>query len=128
MARQLWRGALIGVGVGSIFIVVGLLRAGLFLLTGGRLSALSANDARIAVFYLGGFGLAGALVGVLLPRARTAVRIYAAFALAGMVVVIAIMAAAKGGLTSHDRLDWFLFMSTGAVFGCAAAYGLSKRL
>ena len=127
LGRQLARGAAIGLAVGVLLIAIGVLRAAVFLLTGGHLPTLSWEDARLAAFYVGGFGLAGAVVGAVVPRLRTAVGLYVAFSVAGMIVVTAIMASEKGGLRARDRVDWILLMPIGAIFGCAFAYGWSKR-
>ena len=121
------RGAGIGLVIGLLFMGVGFLRAVLLLLTGGKLAALSLDDLRFAVFYLGGFGLAGAVVGGLLPRFRGAVATYVCFAFGGMVVMAAIMAGDKGDLASNDRSDWLALMTLGAVFGLAAGHGWRKR-
>lgn len=127
LGRQLVRGAGIGVVVGTLLIGVGVLRAAAFLLTGGHLSAPSSEDARLAAFYIGGFGLAGAVIGAVLPRLRSVVGLYVAFGAAGMIVMTAIMASEKGGLKAHDRIDWMLLMPLGAMFGCAFAYGWTRR-
>ncbi len=116
-----------GLVVGLLLIGVGVLRAGLFLLTGGHLAALSADDVRLVVYYLGGFGLAGAVVGPLIPRMRTRVGTYVVFSFAGMIVMAAIMASDNGGLRRQALVDWLWMMPLGAAFGCAFAYGFSRK-
>jgi hypothetical protein len=81
---------------------------------------------RLAAYYVGGFGLAGAVVGGLLPSLRGPVGTNALFACAGMIVMTAIMAS-DGGLKAHDRVDWLSLLPLGAVFGLAFGYGWSKR-
>lgn len=127
IGRQAIRGGGLGLLVGVLLIGVGVARAALLLLTGGQLSAISSDDLRLAVYYVGGFGIAGAVLGALLPRLRGNLATHALFAGAGMIVMVAIMASGTGGLRAHDRVDWWFLLPLGAAFGLAFGYGWNKR-
>jgi len=124
--RRVIRGAMIGSGIGAAFLAVGVVRAVIFLLGGGSLRAVSADDLRFALFYVGGFGVAGAMFAAVRPYLRSKVGAYTAFAVAGMIVTTAIKASEKGGLGANDTIDWVVLLSLGALFGCAFARGLLK--
>jgi len=124
---QVGRGAGFGLLIGIFCLAVGLVRAALFILGGGSLAAVSAEDMRSAGYYIGGFGLAGGVVGGTLPRLRGRLGTYGVFACAGMIVMLAIMASEKGGLATNGRVDWIALMSLGAFLGLAFAYGWNRR-
>lgn len=120
------RGALFGGAIGVAFLGVGILRAALFLLSGHRLAPISADDLRLATFYVGGFALAGTLLGGFWQMFRSKATAYVGFAFAGMIIMTAIMAGEKGGLRGNDAVDWVVLLSLGAGFGCAFGRGFLK--
>jgi hypothetical protein len=61
-----------------------------------------ARERRTYHVYIGSFGLAGAVIGAVLPLLRTVIGLYASFGFAGVIVMTAIMAAEKSGLRAHD--------------------------
>ena len=121
------RGAVVGLVVGILFMAVGAVRAVMFLARGGKLSAISADDLRLGAYYVGGFGLAGAVVGGLLRRFPGSLGTYVIFALGGIVVMTAIMAGDKGGLAANDAFDWIVLLALGAGFGLAFGHGWNRR-
>ncbi len=120
------RGALFGGAIGAAFLSVGALRAAVFLLGGGRFKELSTDDLKLAVFYVGGFAVGGALVGAMWPYRRSKAVGYLSFALAGMIVMTAIMGSGNAELAATDAVEWTIGLSLGAVFGCAFGHGLLK--
>ena len=123
--------ALAGALLAGAFIVFGLLRFLLALgvaLVGGshqHFSGPTWQDIRPLAFYVLGFGLAGALVGLLKPWLRRAAAFYAAMAVGGIIVMAMIMASDKG-LAAADRPDWIFIVLTGCLFGGAAAWGVRR--
>ena len=120
------RGALFGGAIGVAFLGVGILRAALFLLSGHRLAPISADDLHLATFCVGGFALAGTLLGGFWQMFRSEATAYVGFAFAGMIIMTAIMAGEKGGLRGNDAVDWVVLLSLGAGFGCAFGRGFLK--
>jgi hypothetical protein len=120
------RGALFGGAIGVAFLGIGLLRAALFLLSGRHLDPISSDDLRLATFYVSGFAVAGTLLGGFWQLFRSKAIAYVGFALAGMIVMTAIMASQKGGLRGNDAVDWVVLLSLGAGFGCAFGRGFLK--
>jgi hypothetical protein len=128
LGTHMIRGASLGLLMGALCIGVGIVRWIVFLLSGEKLTAVSFGDLRVAAFYVGGFALAGAVVGGLLPRFRGSLATYVSFALGGMVVAATIVAGGGiDGLTSNGALDWIGPMAIGAVLGIAAVHGWLKR-
>ena len=132
MSRHVvFRGALEGAGVGFVFAVcligIGLLRALLALVSGRHLAALTGQDARLLAFYVGGFVVAGGLIGAAGPFLPGRVGTYARFVFGGMVVVLAIVIGDQGSLAATDSMDWIFIPVLGTVFGLAAAYGWTKE-
>ena len=129
--RSIWgqvgRGAALGLLAGALMIGVGIARAAYFLLRGGHLSAISYDDLRLVIYYMGGFGVAGGLLGLLLPRYQGVVATRVLFAVAGMVVMTAIAASDAGGLRAHDRIDWLFLLPLGAIFGLAFGWTWGNR-
>ena len=126
LPRNALLGALLGSLLGVAFIGVGLLRAGFVLLSGGKVTPPSAEDVRVLMFYVGGFGATGATVGAarsLLPRTAALV---IGCVLGGVIVVLAIAAGDKG-LGALDRMDWIVYPILGMTFGAAAAIGLLRK-
>jgi hypothetical protein len=127
LAWRAARGALFGALLGVVFIGIGALRAMVALLSGTRIQALTAADVRPLVFYIGGFGAAGALLGATRPLLRTRAATYAGFAIGGAIVMIAIMAGDEGGLASINPTEWVVIPLAGALLGCAFARGWLAR-
>jgi hypothetical protein len=126
-ARRVGLGALLGIGAGILLVGVGVARIAVFLLSGGRLAELEADDVRILVFYVGGFGAGGALIGALRPLLRGKGGVYVGCMLAGIVVMLAIAIGDKGRLSALDGVDWVAMPLMGMVFGSAAAYGFTRN-
>ncbi len=118
-------GALVGAAFAGFCLLVGLGRIVFVLLSGRTMEAVSWDDARLLAFYVGGFVLAGAVVGVLRPLLRSGAAMFGAMALGGAIVTNTIAIAEKG-LYSMSRVDWIAMTIMGALFGCAAAYGFVR--
>ncbi len=126
LPRNVLLGAALGALLGVALIGVGLLRAGLVLLSGAKVTPPSSQDVKVLTFYVGGFSGAGAIVGTarsLLPK--TAALVIGCL-LGGVVVVLAI-AAGDQGLGALDRTDWIVYPILGMTFGAAAAIGLLRK-
>jgi len=121
------RGTALGALVGIALIGIGVIRALVTLLGGGRFAPFTNADWRLLVFYVGGFAFVGGILGAvrIQERGRTAI-VFGAMA-AGIVVMFAFVAGDKGGLSGMDRLDWIVLPALGALFGAAAAYGYLRR-
>jgi len=70
LARAI-EGAITGGAFAGICLVIGAIRVGWALLSGAGLSDLSRQDALILPTYMGGFVLAGAMLGVMAPMRRS---------------------------------------------------------
>ena len=123
--RNVGWGAAAGAAFAAVCLLVGAGRLGLALLSGATIEALTWADARLMIFYVGGFILAGAVVGALRPFLQSASAIYSAMALGGAIVMNAI-AIADQGLAAMTLGDWTAMTVIGAFFGCAAAYGFLR--
>jgi hypothetical protein len=119
-------GALFGGAIGVAFLGLGLLRAALFLLSGRHLDSISSDDLRLATFYVSGFVLAGTLLGGFWQLFRSKATAYLEFALAGMIVMTAIVASQTSGLRGNNAVDWVVLLLLGAGFGCAFGRGFLK--
>jgi dipeptide/tripeptide permease len=125
-ARRLGMGALAGAAVGALCIGVGILRALVAIVFGAHMAPLTSADIRGLTFYVGGFVAAGLLISAIWPLLTSRFDRYVGFSLAGTVVMIAILAADKGGLPAHDRTDWIVAVVLGIVFGCAFGWGRGR--
>jgi hypothetical protein len=116
-------GAILGFVFALFALLIGLVRAVIYLATDGALPALRPEDTVMLAYYVGGFIVAGTVVGaagVFFPsRAAT----YGRFALGGMVVMLAIVLGDGEAFTTIDSFDWGMIIVLGAVFGMAAARG-----
>src|SRR5580765_5675810 len=90
LAGRAARGSLAGAAIGVLFLAVGLLRAGFYLVSGGHVAGLAASDVREMAYYLGGFTVAGAVIGAAWPMFRGQTGTYLGFALGGAIVGAAI--------------------------------------
>lgn len=120
------RGAAAGAAVGLCFIAVGLVRAAVFLLGGGHIPGFTGRDWRMLVFYVGGFTLGGAVLGVVRPLLRGNVGVYIGCMLVGVVVMFTIAISDKGSLWALDPPDWIAFAAMGILFGAAGAFGWTR--
>ena len=120
------KGALYGFVVSLVFLGIGLIRAVIAIASGKHMNPLTAQDARLLLFYVGGFTAAGALVGTLAPLLRTKFSIYLGASLAGIVVMFAIAVGDKGSLSALDGFDYVAMPLLGVLFGCAGAYGWTR--
>jgi hypothetical protein len=100
------------------------------LLAGSAIDLLSGDDGRMLGFYIGGFVVAGAVVGVLRPALRTKEGIYAAMVLGGAIVMNAI-AIANDGWSAMTRGDWILMTESVRCSDARShtgSCGMSERL
>ena len=118
-------GALGGAVIAGFALVVGVGRMVFALLSGRTMEAVSRSGVRLLAFYVGGFVLAGALVGMLRTFVTGTVGMFGAMALGGVVVTCTI-AVADQGLDAMTRGDWIGMTVLGIIFGCAGAYGLTR--
>ena len=126
LSRRVVVGAALGVAAGASFVAVGLVRVAVFLLGGGRLGALNADEWQGIAYYVGGFGVGGALFGALRPLLPGKRSVYAGCMLVGVIVMLAIALSDKGSLSALDRGDWVVLPALGMLFGAAGAYGWTR--
>jgi hypothetical protein len=122
LARNVLLGAALGAGLGGIFLVIGLARFALFLVRGGSAQPITWADVRPMAYYVGGFALAGAFVGLVRPFLRHRAAAYAAMAVGGA-IVMNVIAISDKGITGMEGVDWLAMTLIGAVFGLAGARG-----
>jgi hypothetical protein len=126
LAIRVLAGAGIGALAGLLLIGVGLLRALVHLLGGGRLQALSMSDLRTFVFYVGGFALGGAVFGALRPALRGTRGIYVGCMIAGAIVMLALAVSDVKPGEALGLMYWLVLIIAGAIFGAAVAFGWTR--
>lgn len=109
---------------------------GLFFLAFGALSILAAlaSGRRMSfdefvwpVFcYVGGFILAGAVMGLLWPLARTDLRRYAIAVVGAGLALLVMMSGYLGLMTIWDGSHWFAWVVCTLIFGAALGRQLVK--
>jgi hypothetical protein len=124
--KRLGWGALIGGAIGGFCILVGVIRVVVFLAKGRHIAPLSPDDIRLLAFYVIGFIVAGILISAIWPLLRGGLAQYFGFSLAGIVVMIGVVAGDKGGLTAHEISDWVIAVFVGVFMGCAFAFGFRR--
>jgi hypothetical protein len=120
--RNVVLGALGGFAAALIIIGFGLVKFLILRHQGAPLKAISFDDVRVLLFYVGGFVLAGAFVGALRPVLGSGRKTYSVFAGAGAIAMNFL--ALSDGLA---RMDWFsvvMFSVLGAILGLAVAFGV----
>ena len=126
LARRLGIGALVGAAVAGACLIVGVLRAvTAIILHRYKPAPFTSDDVKVLAYYVGGFTVAGILVSAIWPLLTSRVARYLAFSLAGIVVMVAILAA-EGGLLAHGRSDWIIAILLGILFGCAFGWGRGR--
>jgi len=125
LKRIAW-GAATGGGVGAFCMLVGVIRGLVFRARGGHIAPLSPDEIRLLAFYVIGFIAAGILISAIWPLLSGGLAQYFGFSLAGVVVMIAVLAGDKGGLTAHDTAHWVIAVSVGVFMGCAFTYGFRR--
>lgn len=123
--RSILLGAAIGVALGSLFLLIGLAGFTLAVLTGSTIQPISGEDVRMMIIYVGGFGLAGAFVGMVRPLLQSHGAIYLAMAVGGAVVMNTLAIGDKG-FSGVDSGDFVAMTLLGGMFGIAAAYGFLR--
>ena len=123
--RDVAAGAVIGACLGGALLLVGVARFAVATLDGSP-PALSSGDRRMMAFYVGGFALAGALLGLVRPLIQDERSTYFFSAIAGAVVTLVISAGSKGGLTAIPVPFVALLVVMGAIFGIAFARGFLR--
>ncbi len=118
-------GAVVGAAFAGLALIVGVGRMALALLAGRTMEALSWSDARMLALYVISFVLAGALVGALRTYVTGRAGTFGTMALGGAIVMCSI-AIADQGLAAMTQADWIAMTVIGAIFGCAAAYGMTR--
>ncbi len=127
LLRDVVRGAGYGAALALFFIGIGVLRAVVALISGAHMNPLTPEDARVLVFYVGGFTVAGALLGFLLRRLDAMLLKYLGFMAGGAVVMLAIATGDQGGLRALDRTDWIALPALGGALGLAVGYGFLRN-
>jgi hypothetical protein len=125
-ATRIGKGAFYGSVVGLALLAIGLVRALVAVVFGHTLESLTAADLRPGLFYLGGFAVAGATLGLAVPLFRYTLGVYLGGCFAGMIVMLAIALGDDPAAISTGRLDWFPIIGLGAFFGCALAFGATR--
>src|SRR5947207_1104161 len=120
LKRIAW-GSVVGAAIGAFCILVGVIRAVVFRAKGRHIAPLSADDVRLLAFYVIGFIVAGILISAIWPLLRGGLAQYFGFCLAGIVVMIGVLAGDKGGLAAHETGDWIIAVFVGVFMGCAFA-------
>jgi dipeptide/tripeptide permease len=125
--RRIGLGALVGVAVAGACIAVGILRAGVAIILRRYVPRPpTSDDVKVLAYYVGGFAIAGILVSAIWPLLTSRFARYVGFSLAGIVVMVVILAAEKGGLRAHGRSDWVITVLLGIFFGCAFGWGRGR--
>ena len=120
-------GALVGAAVAAVCLLVGLLRALIAtILRRYRPTPLTAAEVKVLAYYVGGFVVAGMLISAIWPLLTTRFARYLGFSLAGIVVMVAILASESGGLLRHRLSDWIIAVLLGIFFGCAFGWGRGR--
>ena len=122
------RGLLAGGSVAALALLVGLIRAAVVVMSGKSVAAPTRSDVVMIAYYVAGFAVAGLLVAAIWPLMRGRISTYFGFALAGVIVCIAILAGQDGGLPARDLADWIFVVLLGPLFGCAFAYGFTRNI
>jgi hypothetical protein len=76
-------------------------------------------------FYVAGFTVAGAFVGLSRPLVRGAHRLYGVMAVAGGIVMNTIAVSGRG-VQGMDPIDWIAATTLGVLFGLAGAFGFLR--
>jgi hypothetical protein len=124
--KRIAGGAVIGGAIGGFCILVGVIRGVRFLARGGHIAPLSPDEFRLLAFYVLGFIVAGILISAIWPLLSGGLAQYFGFSLAGVVVMISVLAGDKGGLAAHETTDWVIALLVGVFMGCAFAYGFRR--
>jgi hypothetical protein len=125
LKRIAW-GAVSGGAVGGLCILVGVIRGVRFLAKRGHIAPLSPDEFRLLAFYVIGFIVAGILISAIWPLLSGGLAQYFGFSLAGVVVMIGVLAGDKGGFAAHDTTHWVVAVLVGVFMGCAFAYGFRR--
>ena len=123
--RIAW-GALGGGAVGAFCILVGVMRGLFHLATGGHIAPVSPDELRLLAFYVVGFIVAGILISAIWPLLSSGLAQYFGFSLAGIVVMIGVLAGDKGGLAAREPTDWVIAAVVGVVMGSSFAFGFRR--
>ena len=115
---------MVGAALGAVFLVIGLIRAAIVLVTGAKVQF--AGFLIGAAWYVLGFASAGALVGLLWPLSRVRPLRYLLGIVAACCVVGAITISDDGApwLWSHDT--FIMWMGLSGAFGLAAGVGIDR--
>ena len=124
--RRIAWGAVTGGAVGGFCILVGVIRGVRFLAKGGHIAPLSPDEFRLLAFYVIGFIVAGILISAIWPLLSGGLAQYFGFSLAGVVVMVGVLAGDKGGLAAHETAHWVIAVLVGVFMGCAFAYGFRR--
>ena len=108
-------------------ILVGVMRSLFHLATGGHIAPVSPDELRLLAFYVVGFIVAGILISAIWPLLSSGLAQYFGFSLAGIVVMIGVLAGDKGRLAAREPADWFIAILVGVVMGCSFAFGFRRR-
>jgi hypothetical protein len=120
--RNVVLGAAGGFAAALIIIAFGLVKFLILRHQGAPLKAISFDDVRVLLFYVGGFVLAGGFVGASRPILSSGRKTYSVFAAAGAIAMNFL--ALSDGLA---RMHWFsfvMFSVLGAIVGLAVAFGV----
>jgi len=122
------RGILKGVAAGAVVallaLAVGVVRLVIALASGRGMALPTGRDLRDIGFYVAGFMLAGAFLGVVWPHVRGKFAYYAAGSVAGMILMLMITVAGETSLSSVSRWSWWGAVLLGTFFGCAFTRGV----
>ena len=117
------KGAGVGIALALFLVSVGLLRAAVYLVGGGKIQPLGAADRQTLFFYISGFAAAGALLGAARPLLRTKAGVYAGCMAAGVIVAFAVVLSSRRYLAAMGAEDWWFIAGLGALLGGAGAHG-----
>ena len=117
-------GAVVGALLGILLIGVGLIRAGITVVSGGHMQPVSAQDKSVLAYYLVGFAIAGAVAGAARSTFSKKVAIVLGCMLGGMIVVFAILVGEEGSIHALTEEELLICPVLGVVFGAAAAAGI----
>ena len=122
------RKALLGAAVGAALALAVLTIAAIrFLVAGDDIAPPSRDDIKMIVFYVGGFAVAGATIGLLRPLIRSRLTAYLAAMMGGIIVMGAIVRSDAPSFAAIDALDCAFVIGCGIFFGTAAAWGFLRH-
>ena len=127
LIRKALLGAAVGAALALAIIAIAAIRFLFALVAGESIAPPNPDDSKMIVFYVGGFAVAGATIGLLRPLIRSRLTAYLAAMIGGIIVMGAIVRSDAPSFAAIDALDWAFVIGSGIFFGIAAAWGFLRH-